>query len=219
MSQRFIGLASLLALLSIQAGSASGATIVNHSFEAQGVPTGPDYIGPGGNGLAGWDTTFAFGDREDIATAGFSGGTDGSVVLSPIGGHIVQNLGENFVVGSTYTLTIAAGALSSDDASDGVGFGFGTGGYDGSNQVVFLPGAVGFAGIGAAPRDVMADYVFTYTAVAGDELKPIVIAVTDFFSNTGHVDNVRLTVTPVPEPGMLGGLGAVMLLGLRRRSR
>ena len=209
------------------ASSATGAVLVNPSFEDDPVNNGAAVTGS----MTGWtaapsnragnqDFDPANASQIPLPTDGeqhaFTNGPSagGPASLSQVTPYTITN-------GETYTLTVDMGQVSNFSDSEGTIRLFGSV----SGLGVALTNSNGtaeLAGIQALNQSTnyLTDQSVTYTALAsGDPFEGEQLGIALIGSSGIQViwDNVRLDITPVPEPSSLALLGLGGLCVLRRR--
>jgi hypothetical protein len=208
----------LTALLS----SSAGAAMVNPGFET-GDLTGWTLVSSGGWG-SGATVTDNVADQSSqypkfgASLPGTAEGTHYAQLAGNSGtfSYLYQDVGA-LEPNTTYVLTIAIGVTRFDYSLPAATIYL----INGTNQTgTALASAntstLGFGIYAGDFKDLATEAFTTGSTVAGDLV--IAIGSDGFPHNSTSLDNVRLTATAVPEPGMLGLVGAAsLLLGGRRR--
>ena len=200
-----LGSTLVLLFASTSSSQAVAVAILNQSFE-----------NPGGG-------SFSYPPANNWITSSF---TEISTDVGLSGGHLLrhngqnpgssasQDLGVGFLTDSIYTLTISIGNRTTDvnNPTGTAVFGLTAGGTD---QAVFTQVASSLV-----PGGTFRDFTYTFTTGAVAPTGNVGIRLGAAVGGRGLFDNVRLDVSPVPEPGttlfaLLGGL----LIARRRRCR
>ena len=205
MKKRLSSLMLVAASLASMSASASSVSIINPSFESQVLADGTNVVG-----ITGWCINYICGGVFNPSAASFSSVPDGSNTAWSNGGHIDQTLTTVLSLNATYTLMVDVG-----DRNDWNTFP----GY----SVALLAGNTVLASESSLmPNNGWLTSTVNYTALAGNA--QLGQALTIRLTSNGtqvNFDNVRLDVSPVPEPEtyalMLAGLGLVGFVARRRQ--
>jgi hypothetical protein len=224
-------------LILIFSASATSIVVPNFSFESPALSNGANNNGGNGDGttitdwtisappsntdngvyhpVAGFTSTNplpAPADQNQLAYLVPGAGNTASITNSASLGAVAANM--------LYTLTVAVG-----NRNDGLFFDTGTYMIDILANGVSV-GESTLAG-SAVPHGTFTDLSATFTSPAsgpliGESLTVRLSATAGSSSDEGLFDNVRLMVTPVPEPGTLalligGGPALIGLIGSRRK--
>lgn len=204
-------------LLGASSGLASAATVnvLNPSFEAN---TGAGGFPPPIN----WTDTLATATLFTEATAdiGITTGGTGARYAGTDGGNIIQDLGVAFMANSTYLVTLSVGNRPGAGNDEGILF-FG---LQSSSAAVDLGTFTAVAATTEVAPASFQDFTYQFTTGAVAPTGNVVAVwrsaddpATAPTSTRGIVDNYRVDVVPEPSSSLLGLLGGVALLGIRRR--
>ena len=200
-------LSLMLAAASLAGMSANAASvyIVNHSFESQVLADG--YWTSGSGQMSGWSQST--GGVINPTTANFSNPVpDGNNTAWLNSASATQTLSAVLTSNMAYTLMVDVG-----DRKDGNFPGYSVSLWAGNNLLASESSLV--------PNDGFLTSTVNYTALAGNPFLGQALMI-ELHSNGIQVnfDNVRLDVSPVPEPDtyalMLAGLGLVGFAARRR---
>jgi hypothetical protein len=217
---KFISLALFLSILVLgfttSSTSANSIPIQNASFEITNPLTTPCGTGCAFNGgpIPGWTTVGGLQGTWQPSSAYFTSPVpDGSLVAYSNGGTISQTLSASLAANTLYTLTVAVGNRL-DAVVNNLATTYIIQLFAGNTLLNSITGSNTTIPLGTF-MDVSFNYLAGVTVPSGN-LSIVLSSV----GPQSDFDNVRLTATPVPEPGSLtllvAGLGLALVM-LRRR--